>query len=205
MTKKISFAALAAALLTTTALAQSAPPATQPAPAANPAQTTAPAPAVKPMDRAVIQTNAAGKWRASKLVGLNVYNAANEKVGDISELITDSSGNIDTVVVGVGGFLGIGQHDVGIQFSQMKFVMEPVRTSSTAATTTTGSATTTTTAARTTQDYPDHAMINMTKDQLKAMPAFKYASDTSATTTTTTRTAPAATAPAPAPAPAPAR
>ena len=114
MTKRFALAAMAAALLTTTALAQSAPPASSTAPAMKPAQSTA-APAM-------IQTNAIGKWRTSKLIGLNVYNAANEKIGDINELITDSTGKIDTVVVGVGGFLGIGEHDVGIAFSQVKFV-----------------------------------------------------------------------------------
>ncbi len=158
------------------------------------------------MAPAAIQSTAAGKWRASKLVGLNVYNANNEKIGDINELITDSSGKIDTVVIGAGGFLGMGEHNVGIPFSQVKFVNEPVKASST---------TTTTTArappaparrrrpppppprpAARRKDYPDHAMVNMTKDQLKALPAFKYASDTSTTRTTTTAPAPANRAPA---------
>ena len=77
MTKKFALAAMAAALLSTTVLAQSNPPAGSAAPAA------------KPMAPAAIQSTAAGKWRASKLVGLNVYNANNEKIGDINELITD--------------------------------------------------------------------------------------------------------------------
>jgi sporulation protein YlmC with PRC-barrel domain len=183
MTKRFALAAMAAALLTTTALAQSAPPASSTAPAMKPAQSTA-APAM-------IQTNSVGKWRTSKLIGLDVYNAANEKIGDVNELITDSTGKIDTVVVGVGGFLGIGEHDVGIAFSQLKFAMEPVKTSSTSATTTTGSgaATTTTTSSSAAKDYPDHAMVNMTKDQLKAMPAFKYASDSSPSQVPTSPTA----------------
>ena len=193
MIKKLALAAMAAALLSTTALAQSSPPAGSAAPAA------------KPMAPAAIQSTAAGKWRASKLVGLNVYNANNEKIGDINELITDSSGKIDTVVIGAGGFLGMGEHNVGIPFSQVKFVNEPVKASSTTSTgdgtRTTGSGaatttTTTTTAAATAKDYPDHAMVNMTKDQLKALPAFKYASDTSTTRTTTTAPAPANRAPA---------
>ena len=214
MTKKFALAAMAAALLSTTAFAQSSPPAGSTS-----------APAAKPMDAVAIQSTAAGKWRASKLVGLNVYNSNNEKVGDINELITDSSGKIDTVVIGAGGFLGMGEHNVGIPFSQVKFVNEPVKTSATTTTaprtTGTGTATapatttTTTTTGSAARDYPDHAMVNMTKDQLKALPAFKYASDTSTTRSTTTAPVtrpatapanpPAATAPAPAPAPAPAR
>ena len=163
------------------------------------------APAAKSTDAAALQSTAAGKWRASKLVGLNVYNSNNEKVGDINELITDSSGKIDTVVIGAGGFLGMGEHNVGIPFSQVKFVNEPVKTSS-ATTTNSGTrtvgsgaattTTTTTTASSAARDYPDHAMVNMTKDQLKALPAFKYASDTSTTRTTTTAPAPANRAPA---------
>ena len=196
ITKKIAFAALAATLLSTTAIAQSSPPASSTPPAA-----------VKPMDPAAIQSSAQGKWRASKLIGLNVYNANNEKIGDINELVTDSAGKIDTIVVGVGGFVGIGEHNVGIPFNQVKWMNEPVKTSSTtssdAKTTGSGAATTTTTttSSSSAKDYPDHAVVNMTKEQLKAMPAFKYASDTSSTSrTTTTSPAPANRAPAPAPA-----
>ena len=66
-----------------------------------------------------------------------------------------------------------------VQMDQLKFVNEPVRasTTKTTTTTTTGAATTTTTRpARATNEmwYPDHAVMNATKDQLKAMPAFKY-------------------------------
>src|SRR5215212_9607962 len=66
-----------------------------------------------------------GQWRASKLRGLNVYNENNEKIGDIDELILDNSGKIQTVVIGVGGFLGIGERNVAIPFDQIKFVNEP--------------------------------------------------------------------------------
>src|SRR5690242_19291640 len=40
-----------------------------------------------------------GQWRGSKLKGLNVYNNNNEKIGDINELVVDSSGKIDAVVI----------------------------------------------------------------------------------------------------------
>jgi ribosomal protein L18 len=46
-----------------------------------------------------------GEWRASKLVGVNVYNEANEKIGDINEVILDKSGKTANVILGVGGFL----------------------------------------------------------------------------------------------------
>ncbi|WP_342446887.1 PRC-barrel domain-containing protein [Microvirga lotononidis] len=120
-----------------------------------------------------------GQWRASKLDGLNVYSQDNEKIGDISELIVDSSGTIQAVVVGVGGFLGLGERDVAIPFDQIKFVNEPlaVGTVSPTAPTTTGTVATDRTAAAANRSAPDHAMLTttMTKDQLKAAPEFKYA------------------------------
>jgi sporulation protein YlmC with PRC-barrel domain len=141
-----------------------------------------------------------GQWRSSKLIGVDVYNEANEKVGSIEELILDKSGKVEHVVLGVGGFLGMGEHYVAVAFDKLKWVNEPVRstTASTApastapatnvdsnartaadgtAKTTTGAATTTTTRpvrAANEQWYPDHAMLNATKDQLKAMTQFKY-------------------------------
>jgi sporulation protein YlmC with PRC-barrel domain len=125
-------------------------------------------------------------WRASKLVGVNVYNNDNEKIGDISEILLDTSGKVSGVIIGVGGFLGLGQHDVLVQMDQLKFVNEP--RSATAPTTTAPPSTTTaptspttaptagTTTARSANEkwYPDHALMNATKDQLKGMPAFKY-------------------------------
>ena len=59
-----------------------------------------------------------GQWRASKLVGVDVYNTANEKIGDISEILIDASGKVTSVIIGVGGFLGMGQHDVQVQLGK---------------------------------------------------------------------------------------
>ena len=136
-------------------------------------------------------TSHANVWRASKLVGLNVYNDQNEKLGDISEILMDKSGKVEGVIIGVGGFLGIGQNDIKVEMSKLKFVDEPVRTStatttsSTTADTPAGQRTTTTTTGApagtaTTRSadrrwYPDHAILSgVSKDQLKAMPQFKY-------------------------------
>ncbi|WP_201834537.1 PRC-barrel domain-containing protein [Microvirga zambiensis] len=167
------------------------------APAFAQTQSTAPATAPSASSSTMSSGNwmtqeRAGQWRASKIEGLNVYNSANEKVGDISELLVDQSGKIEAVVIGVGGFLGMGEHDVAVPFDQIKFVTEP-RAAATAANTTTGTAgTTTSTAPATTgstttttttttapadtmnRSAPDHALLNMTKDQLKAAPEFKY-------------------------------
>jgi len=149
----------------------------------------------QPVDRAAptAATNAAagskmmlkGNWRASKLMGLDVYNEANEKLGDVNELILGKDGKVNAVVIGVGGFLGVGEHDIAVSMDKLKFMEEPVRTSSTTTTTTTRNTTTgtatapanTTSTTRTTDanDWtPDHAVMSGTKDQLKAMPQFKY-------------------------------
>jgi sporulation protein YlmC with PRC-barrel domain len=135
-----------------------------------------------------------GDWRASKIVGLSVYNNNNESIGSISELLADKSGNIKAVVIGVGGFLGVGEHLVAVPFDQVKFVNEPVAytgasgsPNKTGSTTTTGASSSNTAPASTTssastsssranQMYPDHAVFNATKDQLKSMPEFKYPS-----------------------------
>ena len=178
---------LAAALLTTALFACTAS-----------AQTTSNKTAA---DRAASESAAShreGEWRASKLVGVNVYNEANEKIGDINDVILDKVGKVENVILGVGGFLGMGEHYVAVAYDKLKWSNEPPRstTASTATSTSNrpatnvdsnartaadGSARTTGAATTTAEDrkangywYPDHAIYNATKDQLKAMPQFKY-------------------------------
>jgi sporulation protein YlmC with PRC-barrel domain len=182
MHSKLLIGGLLSSVVIVSAFAQSSPP----APSAPPAQTppmAAPAPASKPADTVAARPAAqSGQWRASKLVGLNVYNDQNEKLGDISEILLDKSGKVEGVIIGVGGFLGMGQRDIKVEMSKLKFVDEPVKSSATTTTTTTGTgagasrpATTTTTTSSDKKWYPDHAVLSgATKDQLKAMPEFKY-------------------------------
>jgi|ERR1700722_3121577 sporulation protein YlmC with PRC-barrel domain len=126
-----------------------------------------------------------GEWRSSKLIGLDVYNDQNQKIGSIEELIVDKSSKVENVVLGVGGFLGMGEHYVAVPMDRLKWVNEAVRTSSTtpADKTTVGTnngatndANKSDRPARAADEkwYPDHAVYNATKDQLKAMPQFKY-------------------------------
>ena len=172
MRSKLLLGGLLASVMIVPALAQSNPPAST----ANPPAATATAPAP-----ASVSQSAA--WRSSKLIGLNVYNDQNEKLGDISEILLDKSGKVEGIVIGVGGFLGMGQHDIKVDLAKLKFVDEPVRTSATTTTTTTTTtgaanpnrpAATTTTTTRS-KWYPDHAILSgVTKDQLKSMPQFKF-------------------------------
>ena len=185
-TKHFAVAAIATALLSTTALAQSPPATKDTAPAAQSSSTPRAETPAKPE-----QAQSANEWRSSKVVGLYVYNDANERLGSINELLMDSSGKVAKAVIGVGGFLGIGESNIAVNFDQLKFVNEPMRTSSTTSTPSTGttgsgsgtvgttSTTTTTTAPATTASKPsinpDHAKLSMTKEQLKDLPQFKFA------------------------------
>jgi sporulation protein YlmC with PRC-barrel domain len=175
MQKLLAAALLSAAVFSAPAYAQTAQPADRAAPAATTAGSH---------EKMALK----GNWRASKLMGLDVYNEANEKLGDVNELILDKNGKVSAVVIGVGGFLGMGEHDIAVSMDKLKFVEEPVRASSTAPATTTRETTTkeTTTGAATTSStttarnadandwVPDHAVMSGTKEQLKAMPQFKY-------------------------------
>ena len=132
-----------------------------------------------------------GDWRASKVVGLNVYNDKNEKLGSINDLLMDKSGNIKAVVLGVGGFLGMGEHLIAVSLDKVKFSSEPIAYTGTASTSAPGAgssmmknpaSTTGSTAPGASNTskpnpwYPDHALFNATRDELKAMPEFKYSS-----------------------------
>lgn len=131
-----------------------------------------------------------GNWRTSKVVGLNVYNSENQSIGSINDLLTDKSGNIKAAVISVGGFLGVGSQLVAVPFDKVKFVNEPIAytgvantatpasgSSRPSSTTTTGAATTAAPPAKANPWYPDHAVYNATRDELKAMPEFKYSTE----------------------------
>jgi sporulation protein YlmC with PRC-barrel domain len=178
MTKYIAAALLTTALFTCTASAQT-----------NSNKTAA--------ADSTFSSHREGEWRASKLVGVNVYNDANEKIGDINDVILDKAGKVENVILGVGGFLGMGEHYVAVAYDKLKWSNEPPRSTTASTATSTnrpatnvdsnartaadGTARTTGAATTTAEDrkangywYPDHAIYNATKDQLKAMPQFKY-------------------------------
>jgi sporulation protein YlmC with PRC-barrel domain len=178
MLAKYTIAGLAgSALLATVAFAQS--PTT-------PSESTKMAPA--PAAASDMSSSYQGNWRASKMVGLSVYNDSNESIGSINDLLTDKSGNIKAVVIGVGGFLGIGEHLVAVPLDKVKFVNEPIVYTGAAnapaggaggarpSTTTTGAAPAVA-ASKPNPWYPDHAVFSATKDQLKAMSEFKYSTN----------------------------
>src|SRR5215475_8232 len=110
-----------------------------------------------------------GDWRTSKVVGLSVYNSKDENIGAISDLLMDKSGNIRAAVIGVGGFLGMGEHLVAVSFDKIRFSDKSTTSSATSSNTNSNTnppganrpASTTTTGAASTSSsrnwYQDHA------------------------------------------------
>src|SRR5690606_19715000 len=58
---------------------------------------------------------------ASDLIGTRVISANNESIGDINDVILDRNGQAIAAVIGVGGFLGIGEKDVAVSFGELEF------------------------------------------------------------------------------------
>jgi sporulation protein YlmC with PRC-barrel domain len=95
------------------------------------AQTTAPTQPAGPGQ--VMTQMPPDLMRGSQLMGIDVYGADNQKIGDVDEVLVDRQGKIHGLVVGVGGFLGIGQKDVAISFDQVQWMSNrEVQASSTA-------------------------------------------------------------------------
>lgn len=165
------------AMLATAAMAQTSAPtppsASPPSPTATQSSATAPA-----------QTNLAGqgKWRTSKLIGVDVYGPDDKKVGDVTEVIVDKTGKVEMVTIGVGGFLGIGSKDVAIPFDQVTWSDQPIAppapapAPSGAAGSAGGSIASppAASAPKAPAMYPDHGKITLTKDQLKSAPSVTY-------------------------------
>jgi sporulation protein YlmC with PRC-barrel domain len=83
----------------------------------------------------------------------NVYDPNNNKIGEIMDVLVDKSGKINTLIVGVGGFLGAGEKDVAVPFDAVEATMK---------------------------DKKMWLVMNTTKDSLKSAPGFKY--DSTSTT-----------------------
>lgn len=66
------------------------------------------------------------QWRASKLVGLQIYGPNNQSVGKISDVLMSKDGKAASVIIGVGGFLGIGEKDVAVPYQQVRFTDTPM-------------------------------------------------------------------------------
>lgn len=63
----------------------------------------------------------ANEWLARVFIGQPVHNAAGETIGDVNDLVFDRKGQISTAVIGVGGFLSLGEKGVGVPFDRLTF------------------------------------------------------------------------------------
>lgn len=117
-----------------------------------PAEDTAAAPAPAPApDSATTtvgnaQVNPADAVLASQFMGQAVYTAANENIGEINDLIMNKELDNIVAVVGVGGFLGIGEKDVAIPIKDIQVIKDT--------------------------DNALRLTITASKEQLEALPAF---------------------------------
>ncbi len=151
---RTSSVALVALLLAMPALAQTTP--TTP-PAGDKPSATAPAPSAQTQSGQLqFYTHQPREMRASVLLGANVTNTANETVGEINELILDKDGKIAAVVVGVGGFLGIGEREVALDYKSLNVKYDPSAMTNAGATT---------------------VQVNATKESLKNAPAWTWNRD----------------------------
>ena len=89
---------------------------------------------------------------SSKVVGLDVYNGANQNIGTIKDVAYNGT-SVNGYIIGVGGFLGMGDHYVAVRPSAVKLSYDA-------------------------KDKKWHASMDANADQLKAAPEFKYPSNT---------------------------
>jgi sporulation protein YlmC with PRC-barrel domain len=66
-----------------------------------------------------VPKQSAGEQSSSGLIGTKIQNSAGETIGDVNYLVLDGSGTVTTVVIGVGGFLGVGEKNVGVPFKSV--------------------------------------------------------------------------------------
>ncbi len=126
--KSLAIATGLATLLGTAAFAQTATTTTT-APAAT--TTTAPAAATGAAATDVIvilpqaaQGAAPARFLSDDLDGKDIYGANNEKIGEIEDFILQADGSVEAVVVEVGGFLGVGEKDVLVNWSALQMTMD---------------------------------------------------------------------------------
>lgn len=94
-------------------------------------------------------TQVALGWSAKKsILGKTVYNESGDRVGKVEDLIVAPDKGVSYLIIGAGGFIGLGRHDVAVPVTQVQDKAGKL------------------------------VMAGATKDTIKAMPAFDYTSDT---------------------------
>lgn len=146
MMKHTLTAAALATVLAAPAFAQTtAPPAATP-----PASSQSSTPSASTSGGSFVSSQQSTDWRGSKLIGATVYGSDNASIGEISDVTIGNDGKINAVVIGVGGFLGVGAKDVAVAFDKLNVSRKP----NTA--------------------MIDKVTVSFSKDELKNAPTFAY-------------------------------
>lgn len=74
-----------------------------------------------------VQSQKQTDWLASTLKGRAVKDPQGDTLGDINDVILDQNGSVIAVLIGVGGFLGIGEKEVGVAFDSLEFQKKAVK------------------------------------------------------------------------------
>ena len=106
-----------------------------------------------------LKTQQETDWRGSKLIGTTVYGQDNASIGEVGDVLIGNDGQIRAAVIGVGGFLGVGEKSVAVPFDALNISRKPD------------------------SNTIQKITVNYTKDQLKAAPTFAFADTASSTTT----------------------
>jgi hypothetical protein len=75
-----------------------------------------------------LMKQASDDWLATNLIGQPVYNAQDEVVGDINDLVTDQNGKVVAALIGSGGFLGLGEKAVALRFEDLRLARDESNT-----------------------------------------------------------------------------
>lgn len=143
----------------------------------------------------------ANQMMASDLIGTRVVSTNNESIGDINDVVVDRNGQVMAVVVGVGGFLGIGEKNVAVPYKSLEFAngqqasatnadggnVSATGSTASGGTSNSNMATNNASAGSNTSssNEPDRVILRMTKAELQAAPAFKATTDAGGSRSTT--------------------
>jgi sporulation protein YlmC with PRC-barrel domain len=148
----MSPAAMAQTTTDTPATQQRTPPTAQQPPEKMPAEKVTPAPKAANPASGHITTQATNTVLGTDLIGKTAYGPDQKKIGTINDIIMKQDGTgVEGVVIGVGGFLGLGEHNVALKMDQFTF--------------------------RPSESGRMLVVLNTSKEELQATPAFKSKSD----------------------------
>jgi sporulation protein YlmC with PRC-barrel domain len=114
----------------------------QPTAAADETQTAA-------IDKSQLMEIPTAEIRSEELVGTTVYGANDEDIGEIGDLVLSTDGKVDSVIIDVGGFLGVGEKEVAVGMDNLAFMTDA--------------------------DGDKYLYTTFTKEQLEAQPAYDEA------------------------------